>query len=140
MNALPAWLIASSAAIVLLLGVIHLLYTFRGSKLLPRDAELQTHMQAVSPVISRQTSMWKAWIGFNASHSCGAILFGLVYGYLALAQSAVLFESTFLLAVGLLLLTAYAFLGKLYWFSVPYRGVLAAGALYLAAMLIRFSG
>lgn len=140
MNTLPAWLVAGSAAIVLLLGVIHLLYTFRGAKLLPRDAELQTRMQAVSPVISRRTTMWKAWVGFNASHSCGAILFGLAYGYLALARSTVLFESTFLLAVGLLLLTAYAFLGKLYWFSVPYRGVLAASALYVAALLIRFSG
>ncbi len=28
-------------------------------------------MQQVSPVITRQTTMWKAWVGFNASHSYG---------------------------------------------------------------------
>jgi hypothetical protein len=35
--------------------------------------------------------MWKAWVGFNASHSYGAILFGLVYGYLASMSSEVVF-------------------------------------------------
>ena len=25
----------------------------------------------------------KAWIGFNISHSLGALLFGVIYGYLA---------------------------------------------------------
>jgi hypothetical protein len=53
-------------------------------------------MSATAPVISRETTMWKAWIGFNASHSLGAILFGLVYGYLALAHPAFLFPIPFL--------------------------------------------
>jgi hypothetical protein len=136
MNTLASWLIACSALIVLLLGLIHLLYTFHGAKLLPREADLLTRMQAVSPVISRQTTMWKAWIGFNASHSFGAILFGLVYGYLALAHAAFLLQSHFLLTVGMLLLGGYAFLGKRYWFSVPYRGVLAASLLYAAALFV----
>jgi hypothetical protein len=35
--------------------------------------------------------MWKAWIGFNASHSFGLILFGTVYAYLALAHGSFLF-------------------------------------------------
>jgi hypothetical protein len=91
-------------------------------------------MKDISPVISRQTTMWKAWIGFNASHSCGAILFGLVYGYLALAHGAMLLGSTFLLLLGLALLAGYAVLGKLYWFSVPFRGIVAASALYAAGL------
>jgi hypothetical protein len=73
-------LIAARAAIILLLGLIHLLYTFRGPKLNPRDAALETRMKEISPVVTRETTMWKAWVGFNASHSYGAILFGLVYG------------------------------------------------------------
>jgi hypothetical protein len=31
------WLVAAGAAILLLLGLVHLLYTFRGQKLHPRD-------------------------------------------------------------------------------------------------------
>jgi hypothetical protein len=135
MNALASWLFAASAAIVLVLGLLHLLYTFRGRKLHPRDPELTLRLQAVSPVITRQTTMWKAWIGFNASHSFGAILFGVVYGYLALAHGELLFRSPFLLAIGLLLLAGYVALGKLYWFSIPLRGLVLATALYLGGLL-----
>ena len=134
MNALAPYLMAASAAILLALGLLHLLYTFRGPKLWPRDASLQQRMSEVSPVITRETTMWKAWIGFNASHSFGAILFGVVYGYLSLMYRAILFGSAFLLAVGLVLLLGYAFLGKRYWFSIPFRGILASLVLYVLAV------
>jgi len=39
-------------------------------------------------------------VGFNASHSMGFILFGLVFGFLALAHGQLLFQSPFLLIVG----------------------------------------
>lgn len=135
MSRLAPYLLTGSAAILLVLGLLHLLYTFHGPKLLPRDADLQGRMSAVSPVITRETTMWKAWVGFNASHSFGAILFGLVYGYLALFHPAFLFESAFLLVVGLVLLGGYTFLGVRYWFSVPFRGILASLILYASALI-----
>ena len=125
-------LVALSAAIVLALGIIHLVYTFRGPKLTPRDPAVEISMSATAPVISRETTMWKAWIGFNASHGLGAILFGLVYGYLALVHPGLLFQSGFLLVVGFLALGSYAVLAKVYWFSVPFTAVLAALACYAA--------
>jgi hypothetical protein len=136
---LAASLVAASAAIILFLGIVHLLYTFSGSKLDPRDAALKSRMAEVSPVISRDTTMWKAWVGFNASHSYGAILFGLVYGYLALIHGAFLLQSSFLLCVGVLLLAGYVFLGKVYWFSVPFRGIVLASALYSAALVVNWT-
>lgn len=136
MSALAPSLIAASAAILLLLGLIHLVYTFRGTKLHPRDAALLARLKEVSPVITRETTMWKAWIGFNASHSYGAMLFGLVYGYLALVHAAFLFQSTFLLLIGLLLLAGYALLGKVYWFSVPFRGIVLSASFYVAALIV----
>jgi len=136
---LAASLVAASAAIILFLGIVHLLYTFSGSKLDPRDAALKNRMAEVSPVISRDTTMWKAWVGFNASHSYGAILFGLVYGYLALIHGAFLLQSSFLLCVGVLLLAGYVFLGKVYWFSVPFRGIVLASALYSAALVVNWT-
>jgi hypothetical protein len=132
---LSAFLIAGSAAIIFLLGLAHLLFTFSGPKLMPRDRQLQALMQEVSPVITRETTMWKAWVGFNASHSFGAILFGAVYGYLSLVQSVFLFRSSFLLWLGLILLCGYLFLGKRYWFRTPFRAILLASALYGFAML-----
>jgi hypothetical protein len=132
-------LIAVSAAVILSMGLLHLLYTFYGTKLLPRDTELLVRMREVSPVISRQTTMWKAWVGFNASHSFSAILFGFVYGYLALLHAAFLFQSTFLLLLGLALLLGYLGLAKSYWFSAPLRGILLATVLYAAGLLIAWA-
>jgi hypothetical protein len=139
MIALTPWLFAASAAIILLFGLIHLLYTFRGRKLHPRDAELETRMSEISPVITRKTTMWKAWIGFNASHAYGAILFGLVYGHLAVAHSSFLLESPFLLLVGLFLLGGYVFLVKVYWGNVPLGGVVVSTALYVSALVINWA-
>jgi hypothetical protein len=55
MNPIASALVAVSAAIVLLLALIHLFYTLDGPKLLPRDRELQVRMQEVSPLITRNT-------------------------------------------------------------------------------------
>jgi hypothetical protein len=133
---LPSLLIAGSAAIIFVLGAIHLWYTFVGNKLHPRDPEVRARMEQTPLVLTRQTNVWKAWVGFNASHSYGALLFGAVYGYLALRHGAFLFESWFLQALGLVALLAYAVLAKRYWFSVPFRGIVLATALYVPALII----
>jgi hypothetical protein len=74
-------LIAGSAAIASLLGLIHLLCTFRGQNLQPLESDLMAKMKTVSLFISRDTTVWRTWIGFNASHSFSLIFFGAVYGY-----------------------------------------------------------
>src|SRR5436190_9193026 len=101
-------LMTASAGIFLVLGTLHLVYTFHGTKLTPRDPALQVHMMEVHPVITRQTTMWNCWVGFNASHSLGAMLYGLIYGYLAIVHTALLFQSVFLLALGLVWLCSFA--------------------------------
>ncbi len=137
MLTVPQMLMAASALVIMLLGLLHLLYTFRGNKLFPRDTHLERQMQQVSPVLTNRTTMWDAWIGFNASHSYGAIFFGLVYGYLAIVHAELLFHSAYFLVLGLAMLCGYAFLAKRYWFRIPYAGILIALALYLAALVMR---
>jgi hypothetical protein len=131
--------IAASAAVILVLGLVHLLYTFRGPKLHPRDPDLTARMMAVSPVISRETTMWRAWVGFNASHSFCRILFGVLYGYLAIRHSALLFHSWFLLVLGFVLLLGYAVLAKLFWFTAPFRGIVLAAVLYLLGIVVNLA-
>src|SRR5215475_16208574 len=94
-------LMVLSASIAFTLGVVHLVSTFWGSNLTPRDPALQISMSQIAPVITKETTMWRCWVGFNASHSMGLILFGLVFGFLALAHGKLLFQSPFLLVVGL---------------------------------------
>lgn len=131
-------LMVLSASIIFTLGVVHLVYTFWGPMLTPRDPALQISMSQISPVITKETSMWRCWVGFNASHSMGLILFGLVFGFLALAHGQLLFRSPFLLVVGLAMLGGFVVLCKVYfsvglsqtsaflwlamWPALPYRG------------------
>ena len=136
---LDSYFIAAAAAISLVLGLLHLFYTYNGTKLHPRDDALKARMQEVPPVISRDTTMWRTWIGFNASHSFGAILFGLVYGYLSLAHARMFFESPFLLGTGLALLAGYVTLGRLYWFSIPFRSVVVATVCYVLGLVVHFA-
>jgi hypothetical protein len=127
-------LMVLSAGIVFILGALHVVYTFWGSKLMPRDSALQIRMSQISPVITKETTMWRTWIGFNASHSMGAILFGLIYGFLAIAHSQLLFQSPFLLVAGLAMLCGWLVLGKIYWFSVPFAGIGISLGCYLVSI------
>ncbi len=127
-------LMTLSASIVLTLGVVHLVYTFWGPKLTPREPALQISMSQNSPVITKETTMWRCWVGFNASHSMGLILFGLLFGFLALAHSELLFQSPFLLVVGLAMLGGLVVLSRTYFFSVPLTGVGIALAAYVASI------
>lgn len=56
---IPRILVAASAAIVLVLGFLHLAYTFFTRKLNPRDEELEKAMRQVSPRLTRQITMRK---------------------------------------------------------------------------------
>jgi len=133
-------LLILSAGIVLTLGIIHLAYTFWGPKLTPRDPALQTSMRQVSPVITKEITMWQAWVGFNASHSLGLILFGLVFGYLALVHPPILFQSKFLLTVGLAFLAGFVALAKVYFFSVPLAGISISLVCYVASIVAARAG
>ncbi|PRC93262.1 LIC_13387 family protein [Solimicrobium silvestre] len=128
-------LVLISAGIILLLGLAHLAITYLGNKLHPRDAELTERLKTTSPVISRRTSIWNAWIGFNASHSLGAILFGVMFGYLAAQQPMLLFHSYFLGLTGLVTLCAYLTMAKLYWFKLPFQGISLALLFYVAGFI-----
>lgn len=127
-------LILASCAVVIVMGTAHLALTFFSNRFEPRDAQLGQQMRIVSPVISRDTTMWQMGTGFHISHSMGPILFGLIYGYLALCQLPLLLGSTFLLTLGGLTLATYAVTARVYWFKVPLRGIALALLLYLVGL------
>jgi hypothetical protein len=128
-------LMVLSASIIFTLGVVHLVYTFWGPNLTPRDPALQISMSQIAPVITKETTMWRCWVGFNASHSMGLILFGLVFGFLALAYGQLLFQSPFLV-VGLAMLGGFVVLSKVYFFSVPLTGMSISLVCYVASIAL----
>jgi hypothetical protein len=132
---IPKLLMLFSAGISVFLGVVHLVYTFSSAHLLPRDNGLLAAMDSAPLSITRETTVLRAWIGFNASHSMALLLFGLVFGFLAINHTRLLFGSGFLLATGFLSLLAFAILAKLYWFSVPMAAISIALLSYIASVL-----
>src|ERR1044072_8102938 len=132
---IPIVLMSLSALVLLTLGVLHLVCTFSGPLLTRRAPSLRARMEEVHPVITRQTTMWRAWVGFNASHSMGAILFGLVYGYLADVRIEVVMHSPLLLALGLAMLVGFVILAKLDWFKIPFIAVVISLACYVAPIV-----
>lgn len=129
-------LLATGAAIFGVLGTLHLVYTFYGRKLDPRDDAVRTAMQSTTMRITRDTSFWNAWIGFNASHSLGAMIFAafmltLALGYGDLVRSAPVFAW---LAVANA--AAWFAVAWRYWFAIPRNGIALAGLCFLAAALL----
>lgn len=127
--------VSASSVIMFLLGSIHLLYTFFGNKLTPRDPAVLEAMNATPLMLTSETTVWRAWIGFNASHSMCALFFGLVFGFLAVVHPEVLFRSVYLQLLGLAMLVGFVVLAKLYWFSIPLAGVGIALACFLAGLV-----
>jgi hypothetical protein len=129
-------LLAASAAIVFMLGTLHLVFTFSGPRFHPRDADLAARMKEVSPYITRQTTIWRAGLGFHVSHSLGAMLFGLAYGYLALEPAHFLGGALFLQVLGLVYQLCLVALAWRYWFKIPLRGVGLACVLYAVGLAV----
>src|SRR5215213_3498158 len=102
-------LIITGSAIFTFLGSLHLAYTFFTRKFYPRGGTTLEQMKNSTPRISSQTTMWKTWIGFNGSHSLGAIYFGVI---------------NILLAVN-------------YWFRTPLIGILIATLCFIASFIIQ---
>lgn len=126
-------LIIAGAAILGILGLIHLIYGLATNKFDAYDPKLTTAMQQSSPVITRQTTMWKAWMGFNHSHSLGVLWIPLIYIPLALNYLEVLQQSLWLSLLPVVMAAAYVVLAKKYWFNIPLIGSLMAFACFLAA-------
>jgi hypothetical protein len=88
-------------------------------------------------VLTKDTSMWNAWIGFNARHSLGALLVAAVYVPLALFSPQVIAGSLWFSLLPVILGGCYVVLAKTYWFKIPLIGTtLATGCFSVAALLM----
>ena len=129
----------AGSLIFLVLGTLHLLYTFFTNKFSVRDKETEEMMKKTFPVLTKKTTMWKAWIGFNASHSIGAVFFGVINLYFASLQFELLKESVWLVSFMLLICLFYLFLGFKYWFIIPRTGILISFICFVIAAILILS-
>src|ERR1700687_3463837 len=120
----------AGASIFGFLGTLHLVYTFFSDKVLARDPAVVEAMKGTSLRISRDTNMWRTWIGFNASHSLGAMLLSAFYLLLAGWQMDVLAGSRPRAVLPVIASAVYLLVAKRYWFAVPFRGIAIASVCF----------
>ncbi|WP_044397925.1 hypothetical protein [Lacinutrix sp. Hel_I_90] len=123
------WIIG--AFIFSVLGSIHLFYTFFTNTFSSRNTHVISEMKSSHPILTKRTTMWKAWIGFNASHSMGLLFFGIINLYLSINHSDTFQADHFLLTLNILVAGFYVCLGKKYWFNIPFTGALVTLICYL---------
>ena len=125
------WEIGS--VILVVLGSIHLFYTFFTNKFSSKNKDLISEMKSHSPILTNETTMWKAWIGFNASHSSGAIFIGILNLFLAIKHFDTFLNEHFFFIFNILTIAFYVWLAKKYWFRIPFLGILLTFICYVVS-------
>jgi len=122
--------------ILLLLGSIHMFYTFFTNKFSSNNENLITEMKKSSPILTNETSIWRAWVGFNASHSSGAIFIGVINFLIAANYFESFLSNNFYYIFNIITILFYLILAKKYWFKVPFIGILITLICYLSVYII----
>ncbi len=118
------------------LGAIHLVYTFFSNRFNASDRTVTQAMKDTSPVLTKETTMWNAWVGFNASHSLGAMLVTAFYVPLALTNMEIIRETEWFSILPVVIGLLYLVLAKIYWFKIPFIGILMSTACFIGAAIL----
>lgn len=133
-------LILAGSGIILLLGTAHLYFTFFTDFFVPKDSALVKNMEVATISRAKGTNLWNAWIGFNGSHSAGAIFFGIINIYLVSQYFDLYIAAYFLQILNIVNLFFYLFLAKKYWFKSPFIGILMATICFVLSTILMSLG
>ena len=134
-----AILLILGGAVFAVLGALHAIYTLldlrNPRRLVPVDPSLAHSMANTGLRLSRGgTDMWRAWIGFNFSHSLGLLLFATLAVWAGFQVKAL---PVVVMPVLTLVGCTYLVLALLYWFRIPVIGVAIGTGCFAAAWMIR---
>jgi hypothetical protein len=136
---MSAILLILGGAVFGVLGVLHTIYTLldlrNPRRLVPADPAV-AHAMANSALrlSGGRTDMWRAWIGFNFSHSLGVLLvagLALWAGFRFNTLPVDIIMPAFTL-IG----CAYEVLAVLYWFRAPAIGVAIGTCCFAVAWVL----
>jgi hypothetical protein len=135
-----ATLLIIAGLIYVVLGALHGLYTWldtgKPRRIVPDDPTVITAMQNSRIRLTRGAStMWQGWVGFNFSHSLGAVFFGGTLCSIA-ASLGRLGLPPWVLLVLAGFSGVYLLLALRYWFRIPVLGTAIATACLGLAWLI----
>ena len=141
---LSRYLFLSGALPFLLLGVAHALNTPRQPNerkgLSPTDPSLAESMARSRIHLTDRTDMWRAWVGFNLSHSLGAVLFGVLVVLVGRTSASFEYNAGLFLPLAVVVSIAYLSLAVSYWVRAPIIGIGLSVFLFSAAWVVHFIG
>lgn len=123
-------------AIVVFLGAAHAVFTLQsspaGGPMAPTSPDVRAAMDipgglGLAPEIS--TTLWRAWAGFNLSHSLGVVAGGLFTAIPALVAFDAALDNVGWVVGALALPPLYLALSIRYWFDAPTRAISLATVL-----------
>ena len=126
----------TGSLLIAAMGLLHLRITLAGKKMHPRNEKLIDEMNISPLILSSKLTMWKSWIGFNATHSSGTIFIGVVNYYIALSYFDILQTDYFLSLFTILTLGFYVWVARKYWFNVVLIGVSIAWLCFFVAFIL----
>ena len=133
-------LICIAGVIYGLLGALHALYTFldmrNPRRIVPDDPAVITAMQASKIRLTRgESTVWQGWVGFNLSHSLGALMFAAAC-FIVVACFGIFAFSPWALFALAAVSSLYLLMATQYWFRIPILGTAIATACLSAAWLL----
>jgi hypothetical protein len=136
---LSRYLYLAGAVPFLVLGAVHAIATPRAPQdargLSPSDPQLAEAMTRSGLRLTRRTDMWRAWVGFNLSHSLGLLTFAGVV-ILTGSRAAVFGPLAPVCApFALLVAASYLWLALRYWFRTPIIACLLSVGLFFASWM-----
>jgi hypothetical protein len=141
MSELSRYFFLAGAVPFLVLGAAHaaatpLAVTDRKG-LSPTDTDLASAMARSRLRLTKRTDMWLAWVGFNLSHSLGAVAFGVFVLAIGMNRVAFAQQATVAVPLSLLISAAYLCLAAKYWFRAPIVGCALSVACFVTSWALR---
>jgi hypothetical protein len=102
----------------------------------PRDPAVRDAMARDSILLTRRTTLWLAWVGFNLSHSLGAILFGAVVVLIGRSPASFEGQASVFLPLAVVVSVIYLVLAVRYWFRTPIIGISLASVCFLVSWVL----
>lgn len=123
---LSRYLFLAASLPYLLLGTAHALATPLRSAdrkgLAPADPQLSEAMARTPLRLTRRTDMWRAWVGFNFSHSLGVVVLGALILLIGRSEATFRAQASLFVPCAFLASCAYLLLATKYWFRTPIIG------------------
>ena len=140
---MSAALVGIGAGIFMFLGIAHAVFTFQsspsGGPMMPTDPDVRAGMSTtgglgLAPHID--SNLYKAWIGFNLSHSLGVVVAAGVlirHAIVDFSQSA---GQAWFIVLAVAVPAIYFVLAQLYWFDKPRNGIAVGATLVWVGLIL----